>query len=93
MAYEWAMFNAVVSQPRNGGNLFDTHALRLHLLDRSRCRESVGYIEQRRLVSRDELRFFLNVMRGERINDQPIDDIKTGMDVLELISRERSPDE
>lgn len=93
MAYEWAMFNAVVSERRDKAALFDAHAMRLHLLDRSRNHESVGYIEQRRLHGGEEVRFFLTVMRGERINDQPIDDIKTGMDILDLVSRERKAED
>lgn len=93
MAYEWVMFGAVVSHTKNPEKVFDPHALRMHLIDGARNRESVGYIEQRRTASGSTCMFFLTVLRGERITDQHIDDMQTGMDILDLVSRERNADD
>lgn len=93
MTYEWVMFNAVLSQAKNPDMAFDTRTLRMHLLDGARQRESVGFVEQRILRRKDTQMFFLTVLRGERIDSQHIDDMQTGMDILDLVSRERSADD
>ena len=93
MAYEWVMFPAAVSRRKNPEKAFVINALRLHLLDGNRQNESVGYIEQRLLSNGATRMFFLTVLRGEHIVDQHIDDIQSGMDILDLVSRERKANE
>lgn len=93
MAYEWVMFDAVVSHRKNPEKVFDHHAMRIHLIDGARNRESVGYVEQRRVFGRETYMFFLTVLRGTPIHDQHIDDMQSGMDILDLVSRERNADE
>lgn len=94
MAYEWMMFPAVLASAKNPDGTFEVKTLRLHLIDGARQRESVGYVEQRYHGSNGLApMFFLTVLRGPRINDQHIDDMQTGMDILDLVSRERNADE
>jgi len=93
MAYEWVMFNATVSRRKDKDSLFDPHAIRIHLLDGARQRESVGYVEQRMPMASGQYMFFLTVLRGERIEDLHIDDMQSGMDILDLVSREREGNE
>ncbi len=93
MAYEWVMYTAVLASAKNPDGVFEPRTLRLHLVDGDRQRESVGYVEQRYPRTGQHPMFFLTVLRGERINDQHIDDMQTGMDILDLVSRERNADE
>lgn len=94
MAYEWMMFPAVIASAKNPDGAFEVKALRLHLIDGARQRESVGYVEQRYPIRNGaHPMFFLTVLRGNPIYDQHIDDMQSGMDILDLVSRERNADE
>jgi hypothetical protein len=93
MAFEWVMFPAHLSQAKNPEEAFDVKTLRMHLLDRGRRHESVGYVEQRLTRYGDHRTFFLTVLRGDRIHEQQVIDLQAGMDILDLVSRERKADD
>jgi hypothetical protein len=93
MEYEWMLSPAILSSAKNPEGLFEVKTLRLHLLDLTRQNESIGYVEQRWSSSGDRRYYFLTVLRGDRINDQRIPDMRSGMDILDLVSRERKADE
>jgi hypothetical protein len=91
--FEWMLSPAILSSAKNPDDVFEVKTLRLHLLDLTRNNESIGYVEQRWSSSGDRRYYFLTVLRGTPIYDQHIDDMQSGMDILDLVSRERREDE
>ncbi len=91
MTGEWRMFTAVLSDKREDTELYEKNTLRLHYMSNSNIGESQGYVEQRHRIASGRLMYFMSCLVGSNdARDVEVPDLETGMNLLQLMVRERS---
>jgi hypothetical protein len=91
MTGEWRMFKAVLSDNRTEAELYEKNTLRLHYMSKRNMGESHGYVEQRHSYTTHTPRYFMSCLVGSNdARDVEVSDLETGMNLLQLMVRERT---
>lgn len=91
MTGEWRMFKSVLSDKREDIELYEKNTLRLHYMSTTNIGESQGYVEQRHSMKSHKPVYFMSCLVGSNdARDVEVPDLETGMNLLQLMVRERS---